>query len=79
MYNRFSAIFFSKVKRSTKSCFVASRRLSSARNLFELASYSKFGFSRPDLDGNKPAKGMCLVRKARDRECLSSSNEGCHF
>ena len=27
----------------------------SAWNLFWLASYSKFGFSRPDLDGNKPA------------------------
>ena len=40
----------------------------SAWNLLELASYGKFGFSRPDLDGNKPAKGMCLVRKARDRE-----------
>ena len=40
----------------------------SAWNLFELASYGKFGFSRPDLDGNKLAKGMCLARKARDRE-----------
>ena len=40
----------------------------SAWNLLELASYGKFGFSRPDLDGNKLAKGMCLARKARDRE-----------
>ena len=40
----------------------------SAWNLFELASYGKFDFSRPDLDGNKLAKGMCLERKARDRE-----------
>ena len=32
-----------------------------------LASYGKFGFSRPDLDGNKLAIGMCLVRKVRDR------------
>ena len=40
----------------------------SAWNLFKLASYGKFGFSRRDLDGNKLAKGMCLVRKARDRE-----------
>ena len=37
-------------------------------NLFKLASYCKFGFSRPDLDGNKLAKDMCLARKARDRE-----------
>ena len=34
----------------------------------ELVSYSEFCFSRPDLDGNKPAKGKCLERKARDRE-----------
>ena len=40
----------------------------SAWNLFELAFYSMFGFSRPDLDGNKLAKGMCLVRKMGDRE-----------
>ena len=39
-----------------------------AWNLFELASYDKFGFSRPDLEGNKLAKGMCLGRKARDKE-----------
>ena len=49
-------------------------------NLFELASYGKFGFSRPDLDENTLAKGNCLARKARHREkCLSSSTEGCHF
>ena len=24
--------------------------------------------SRPDLDGNMPAKGKCLVRKVRDKE-----------
>ena len=29
--------------------------------------YGKFGFSRPDLDGNKLAKGMYLARKASDR------------
>ena len=40
----------------------------SAWNLFKLASYGKFGFSRPDMDGSKLAKGMCLGRKARDRE-----------
>ena len=34
----------------------------SAWNLF------KFGFSIPDLDGNKLAKGMCLTRKTRDKE-----------
>ena len=32
-------------------------------NLFKLTSYGKFGFSRPDLDGNKLAKGMYLARK----------------
>ena len=26
--------------------------------------------SRPDLDGYKLAKGMCLARKARDSVCL---------
>ena len=36
--------------------------------LVQLASYGKFGFSRPKLDGNKLAKGMCLSRKVRDRE-----------
>ena len=45
----------------------------SARNLFKLASYDKFGFSRPDLDGNKLAKRMYLVRKARDREVYKLS------
>ena len=48
-------------------------------NLFKLTSYSKFGFSRPDLDGNKLAKGECLARKASDEKCLSSSTEGRHF
>ena len=33
-----------------------------------LTSYGKFGSSRPDLDGNKLAKGMYLARKASDRE-----------
>ena len=36
----------------------------------KLASYGKFGFSRPDLDRNKLAKDTCLARKARDREVL---------
>ena len=58
--------FFAKVERSTKFCFAEAKF--SAWNLFELASYSKFGFSRLDLDGNKLAKGMYLARKARDRE-----------
>ena len=40
----------------------------SAWNLFEPASKGKFGFSRPDLDGKKLAKVMCLARRARDRE-----------
>ena len=48
----------------------------SALNLFKLPPYCKFGFSRPDLDGNKLAKGMCLVRKARDREAFSHCTEG---
>ena len=26
------------------------------------------GFSRPDLDGNKPANGICLSKRARDKE-----------
>ena len=36
-----------------------------ASNLFKLAFYGKFGFSRPDLDGNKLAKGMYLARKVK--------------
>ena len=39
-----------------------------AWNLLELVSYGKFSFSRPDLDGNEPGKGKCIVTKARDRE-----------
>ena len=42
----------------------------SAYNLLELVSFGKFGFSRPDLDGNKLAKGKCLVRQVRDKEVL---------
>ena len=39
-----------------------------------LESYGKFGFSRPDLNGKKLAKGMCLVKKARDREAEKDKN-----
>ena len=28
----------------------------------------KLGFSRPDLDGNKAAKGKYLAREVRDKE-----------
>ena len=59
--------FFLKVKGSTKFCFVAPEATFSAQNLLELVSYGKFGFSKPDLDRNKPAKGKCLARKARDK------------
>ena len=45
----------------------------------ELTSYSKFGFSRPHLDGNKLAKGMCLREKQEIEKCLSSSTKGRHF
>ena len=47
-------------------CFVEAKFL--AWNLFKLASYGKFGFSRLDLDGNKLAKGRCLASKMRDKE-----------
>ena len=40
----------------------------SGLELLELVSYGKFGFSRPDLDGNKPGKGNCLATKVRDKE-----------
>ena len=47
----------------------------SAWKLFKLAFYGKFGFSRPDLDGNKLAKGMCLARKTREiKKCLRVIN-----
>ena len=54
----------------------------SAWNLFKLISYGKFGFSRPDLDGNKLAKGMSLARKARkarDREMLLTKGRQLFF
>ena len=61
--------FFANVKMSIKICFFAPQKRSlSVLNLLELVSYGKFSFSRQDLDGNKPAKCMCLARKARDRE-----------
>ena len=48
-------------------CFVTLQKLSSWPRIFlELVSYGKFDFSRPDLDGKKPAKGKGIVRKARD-------------
>ena len=44
-----------------------------AWNLFKLASYGKFGFSRSDLDGNKlVAKGMCL---SEIEKCLSNCTD----
>ena len=33
--------------------------------LFELVSYGKFGFSRPDLGGNNLAKGMLNEKSKR--------------
>ena len=48
-------------------------------NLFKLTSYGKFGFSRPDLDGNKLAKGMYLARKLVIENCSSSSTKGVIF
>ena len=59
--------FFSKVERSTKFCFVASRRLSSGMELVQACILQQV-WPRPNLDGNKQAKVMCLARKARDRE-----------
>ena len=44
-------------------------------NLFKLTSYDKFGFSRPDLDGNKLAKGMYLREKPVIEKCLSSNTK----
>ena len=43
-----------------------------AYNLFEIIPYCKFGFSRPDLDGNKAAKGMCLAIKCEIKKNLFS-------
>ena len=51
----------------------------SAWNLFKLAYYGKFDFSRLDLDGNKLAKCICLARKMRDRGEFTSGTEGCQF
>ena len=41
--------------------------------LLELASYGKFGLSRPDLE---PAKGKCLVRKVRDNNVFIELYQG---
>ena len=38
-------------------------------NLFKLASFGKFGFSRPDLDGNMLAKGIYLREKPVIEKC----------
>ena len=58
-------------KRSTKFCIVEAKF-----SVLELVFYGQFCFSRPDLDGNKPAKGKCL---ARINKGLSSSSEGHQF
>ena len=36
-------------------------------------------FSRPDLNGNTPAKGKCILGKTRNKEVLSSSTKGHKF
>ena len=38
-----------------------------------------FGFSRPDLDGNKLAKVNCLAREREIEKCLSSSQRVVNF
>ena len=48
---------------STKLYFVAPWTLGSQ---LELVFYGKFGFSRTDLDENKPAKGKCLAGKYKE-------------
>ena len=57
-----------KVNQVLFCCFAEAKF--SEWNLFKLASYGKFSFSRPDSNGNKLAKGICLARKVRDREVL---------
>ena len=50
--------FSPKIRKSTKllcCCFVVSLVLS--------LNLSSFGISKPDLDGNKIAKGKCSARK----------------
>ena len=69
------SLFFAKVERSTKFCCFTEAKFS-ARNLFKLTSYSKFGFSRPDLDGNKLTKVMC---KSEIEKCFSSSTKESSF
>ena len=60
--------FCAKVERSTKFCCSFVEAKFTAWNLFKLAFYSEFDFSRPDLGGNKLAKCMCLARKVKNRE-----------
>ena len=45
--------------------------MSKGQQVLELVSYGQFGFSRQDLDGNMPAKGKCLARKAGDKEVFT--------
>ena len=40
-----------------------------------LVSDGKFGFFRPDLDGNKPAKGKRLARKVRNKGVFSCTED----
>ena len=47
--------------------------------MFKFASYGKFGFSRPDFDGNKIANGMCLAKIRELKKCLFSSTKDHHF
>ena len=73
-YNKIgSRPFFVKFERST-CCSIEAKF--SAWNLLEIVYYGKFGFSRPDLDGNKLAIGECFARKARDRVVFSGCTEG---
>ena len=62
--------FFLKVQWSSKffGGFSSAKAKFSALILLELVSYSKFAFSRPDLVGNKAAKGKYVVRNARDKK-----------
>ena len=70
--------FFLQGRSSTKFCCLAEAK-SLAWNLFELASYGKFGFSGPDLDENKLAKSNVQREKREIEKCLSNCTECCQF
>ena len=59
--------FLKRLKGQLLFVFVVAETKFSVWNLFELASYGKSDFSRPDLDGKKLAEGIYVFSKKNER------------